>query len=1045
MGYQVTIKNDSKPFNNTAEGYVHTWLELDDGQGNKKYFGFTPEDGWFAGNITGKDVVAKVEVDDDLKGRIPTESKTIPLSEAQYQSMRDMINSFPNHNYSYDITPDGDGDYNCTTAVDKVLQSGGVDYLNGLQTPFGVSDLINGTDDHNALEDAMDLKDQLDAWLGDKYEEGMDSLQDAVGNILNGAGDWVRDELNRYLDSLTNTSPDATTSAGSLADQLMESLQKQLGALENYFSSVAQEGGESARNYLREALGYLLNQLAGSLADALKSLLGGAMQAPDGVAGGLLSLFPGFFGPPGGPSKDKAENTFSPLILDLDGDGVETLPLSSNVFFDHDGNKYAENTGWVAPDDGLLVMDRNGDGLIDTGRELFGNNTLLENGKRAENGYEALRELDKNGDGVLDNRDAAWQHIRVWRDTNSNGKVDAGELLTLDEAGVASIGTSWISSSYVDGQNNAHKQTGTFTFTDGKKGQSSDVWFNTNLGYTQYTPEVTVDESIRDLPYVRGFGNMTDLHIAMSLNKELRTLIAEYLAVPEDAKKGNKIESILFAWAGVENIEPGSRGIYIDARQLAVLEAATGTKYKNQILGETNPMGNAAAILKGEYQRFAHYVEACILFQTQYKAEFALIVPDIKSDLSGITLNFKAFEERISALEKADVYESLRLRNIFYAYFSYLPSFSKEQERIGFPEEKTFIGGEGNDTLNGGAGDDILAGGAGNDILNGGAGNDTYLFNRGDGQDTLRGDYHNTPETNTLKFGAGITADQVTVKRSGSSDLLLTLAGSTDRILVKDFFYQDRPDSYYTPLQVVEFADGTRWTVEDLVAKALQATDGADTLTGTSGDDVLYGLAGNDVLNGQAGNDTLYGGEGNDTLNGGDGDDILAGGAGNDILRGGAGNDTYLFNRGDGQDTLRGDYHSKPETNTLQFGAGITADQVTVKRSGYSGLLLTLAGSTDRILVEDFFSSDRPDGTYNPLQVVEFADGTRWTVEDLVAKALQATDGADTLTGTDRDDVLYGLAGNDVLNGQAGNDTLYGGEGNDTLNGGDGDDILAGG
>ncbi|EDW1263772.1 calcium-binding protein, partial [Salmonella enterica subsp. enterica] len=243
-------------------------------------------------------------------------------------------------------------------------------------------------------------------------------------------------------------------------------------------------------------------------------------------------------------------------------------------------------------------------------------------------------------------------------------------------------------------------------------------------------------------------------------------------------------------------------------------------------------------------------------------------------------------------------------------------------------------------------------------------------------------------------------------------------------------------------MQVVEFADGTRWTVEDLVAKALQATDGADTLTGTSGDDVLYGLAGNDVLNGQAGNDTLYGGEGNDTLNGGDGDDILAGGAGNDILRGGAGNDTYLFNRGDGQDTLRGDYHSKPETNTLQFGAGITADQVTVKRSGYSGLLLTLAGSTDRILVEDFFSSDRPDGTYNPLQVVEFADGTRWTVEDLVAKALQATDGADTLTGTDRDDVLYGLAGNDVLNGQAGNDTLYGGEGNDTLNGGDGDDIL---
>ncbi|MGP8552688.1 hypothetical protein ACT2DH_22695, partial [Salmonella enterica subsp. enterica serovar Durham] len=84
----------------------------------------------------------------------------------------------------------------------------------------------------------------------------------------------------------------------------------------------------------------------------------------------------------------------------------------------------------------------------------------------------------------------------------------------------------------------------------------------------------------------------------------------------------------------------------------------------------------------------------------------------------------------------------------------------------------------------------------------------------------------------------------------------------------------------------------------------------------------------------------------------GDGDDILAGGAGNDILRGGAGNDTYLFNRGDGQDTLRGDYQSKAETNTLKFGAGITADQVTVRCSGSDNLLLTLAGSTDRILVE---------------------------------------------------------------------------------------------
>ncbi|ENG1089858.1 hypothetical protein ABS426_001125, partial [Salmonella enterica subsp. enterica serovar Newport] len=163
-------------------------------------------------------------------------------------------------------------------------------------------------------------------------------------------------------------------------------------------------------------------------------------------------------------------------------------------------------------------------------------------------------------------------------------------------------------------------------------------------------------------------------------------------------------------------------------------------------------------------------------------------------------------------------------------------------------------------------------------------------------------------------------------------------------------------------LQVVEFADGTRWTVEDLVAKVLQATDGSDTLTGTSGDNVLYGLAGNDVLNGQAG------------------DDILVGGAGNDSLSGGAGNDTYLFNRGDGQDILEPAYHSTPETNTLQFGAGIVADQVAVKRSG-GDLLLSLAGGTDQILARWFFSGDN----WNPLQQVKFEDGTLWLADDLLS------------------------------------------------------------
>ena len=102
------------------------------------------------------------------------------------------------------------------------------------------------------------------------------------------------------------------------------------------------------------------------------------------------------------------EETRSPLVVDLDGDGVETIGTNNNIYFDHDNNGFAENTGWISKDDGLLVRDLNNNGQIDNGTELFGNNTVLSNGQKATNGFEALADLDSNNDGVFNNQDAAW-------------------------------------------------------------------------------------------------------------------------------------------------------------------------------------------------------------------------------------------------------------------------------------------------------------------------------------------------------------------------------------------------------------------------------------------------------------------------------------------------------------------------------------------------------------------------------------------------------------------------------------------------------------
>ena len=130
-----------------------------------------------------------------------------------------------------------------------------------------------------------------------------------------------------------------------------------------------------------------------------------------------------------------------PLILDLNKDGILTSAISKNTNFDHDGNGFAERTAWISQGDGLLVIDRDGNGTIDTGKELFGDQTILANGNKAANGFAALAELDKNRDGKIDVNDIAWSELRVWLD-NGNGITEDGELKALDELGIKSLNMS---------------------------------------------------------------------------------------------------------------------------------------------------------------------------------------------------------------------------------------------------------------------------------------------------------------------------------------------------------------------------------------------------------------------------------------------------------------------------------------------------------------------------------------------------------------------------------------------------------------------------
>lgn len=103
-----------------------------------------------------------------------------------------------------------------------------------------------------------------------------------------------------------------------------------------------------------------------------------------------------------------ADDYETPLVIDLGGNGVQTLVDSFGVEFDFKGNAIKSRTGWVHPDDGLLVWDKNKDGMINSGNELFGNNSLQISNTRLKDGFSALSELDSNTDRIINSSDKFW-------------------------------------------------------------------------------------------------------------------------------------------------------------------------------------------------------------------------------------------------------------------------------------------------------------------------------------------------------------------------------------------------------------------------------------------------------------------------------------------------------------------------------------------------------------------------------------------------------------------------------------------------------------